>query len=66
MNNAGIYSMTDIMHPDYIGTLENELSTNLVAPIALIQKLMPTLEKQKQATIVNVTTGYVFIYFIKT
>jgi uncharacterized oxidoreductase len=61
VNNAGIYSMTDIMHPDYIGTLENELSTNLVAPMALIQKLMPILEKQAQAAIVNVTTGYVFI-----
>lgn len=61
VNNAGIYSMTDIMHPDYIGTLENELSTNLVAPIALIQMLMAVLEKQARATIVNVTTGYVFI-----
>lgn len=61
VNNAGIYSITDIMHPDYISVLENELSTNLVAPIALIQKLMPILEKQTDTTIVNVTTGYVFI-----
>lgn len=61
VNNAGVYSMTDIMHPDYIGTLENELSINLVSPIALIQKLMPFLEKQAQAAIVNLTTGYVFI-----
>ena len=61
VNNAGIYSMTDIMHPNFTAVLENELSTNLVAPIALIQQLMPILNKQPQATIVNVTTGYVFI-----
>lgn len=61
VNNAGIYSMTDIMHPNFISALENELSTNLVAPIALIQKLIPILEKQNNATIINVTTGYVFI-----
>lgn len=61
VNNAGIYSITDIMQTNYITTLENELATNLVAPIALIQQLMPILEKQSVATIVNVTSGYVFI-----
>jgi uncharacterized oxidoreductase len=61
VNNAGIYSITDIMHPNYIAILEKELATNLIAPIALIKHLMPILEKQTEATIVNVTTGYVFI-----
>jgi uncharacterized oxidoreductase len=61
VNNAGIYSITDILHTNYISTLENELATNLVTPIALIQQLMPILEKQSSATIVNVTSGYVFI-----
>lgn len=61
VNNAGIYSITDIFDTNYIPTLEKELTTNLVAPIALIQQLMPILEKNSNATIVNVTTGYVFI-----
>lgn len=61
VNNAGIYSITDIMHPNYIATLERELSTNLIAPVALTQLLMPILEQQDDATIVNVTSGYVFI-----
>lgn len=61
VNNAGIYSVTDILAVDYIATLESQLSTNLVAPMALIQQLMPIIEGQKDATIVNVTTGYVFI-----
>ncbi len=61
VNNAGIYSITNIMQTNYITTLENELATNLVAPLALIQQLLPTLEKQSDATIVNVTSGYVFV-----
>jgi uncharacterized oxidoreductase len=61
VNNAGIYSMTDLMDPHYIATLEKELTVNLVAPIALIQQLMPVLEMQPHAVIVNVTSGYVFI-----
>lgn len=61
VNNAGIFSVTDILNPDFVRVLENELTTNLVAPVALIQLLMPILEKQSEATIVNVTTGYVFI-----
>jgi uncharacterized oxidoreductase len=61
VNNAGIYSITDIMHPNYVKTLERELATNLIAPAALIQLLMPVLKKQQEATIVNVTSGYVFI-----
>lgn len=61
VNNAGIYSITDIMDPKYIPTLESQLTTNLVAPMALIQELMPVLEINVDPTIVNVTTGYVFI-----
>lgn len=61
VNNAGVYSITDVLETDFIGVLESELATNLVAPIALIQQLMPILEKQPAPTIVNVTTGYVFI-----
>lgn len=61
INNAGIYSITDIMQPDYVATLEKELDTNLIAPIALIQELMPILESQGDATIANVTSGYVFL-----
>lgn len=61
VNNAGIYSMTDIMDPQYLQVLETELNVNLIAPIALVRQLMPVLETQSEATIINVTTGYVFI-----
>lgn len=61
VNNAGIYSITDIFDANYISTLEKELTTNLVAPMALIRQLLPILEKNSDPTIANVTTGYVFI-----
>jgi uncharacterized oxidoreductase len=61
VNNAGIYSITDFKEPNYISNLEAEIATNLVAPIALIHQLLNILEKQSDATIINVTTGYVFI-----
>lgn len=61
INNAGIYSMTTMMDSNYMETLETELATNLVAPMALIQQFMPVLGRQANALIVNVTTGYVFI-----
>jgi uncharacterized oxidoreductase len=61
VNNAGICSVTDILHPSYLTTLESELATNLIAPVALIQQLLPILSEQHDATIVNVTSGYVFI-----
>ncbi|MFP3594602.1 SDR family NAD(P)-dependent oxidoreductase [Chryseobacterium sp. SIMBA_038] len=61
INNAGVYSITDILDSNYIATLEKELTINLVAPISLIQQLFPILEGQKDATIVNVTSGYAFI-----
>lgn len=61
VNNAGIYSITDILEANYKNTLESQLATNLLAPVALIQGLMPVIEKQEKPLIINITTGYVFI-----
>jgi len=61
INNAGIFNITDFRQENYISILEAEIATNLVAPIALIQLLLPIIQKQLNPTIVNVTTGYVFI-----
>jgi uncharacterized oxidoreductase len=61
VNNAGIYSAIDFKEPNYISNLEAEIATNLVAPIALIHRLLDFLENQSNAIIINVTTGYVFI-----
>jgi uncharacterized oxidoreductase len=61
INNAGVFNITNFRQANYISILEGEIATNLVAPIALIQLLLPIIQKQSDPTIVNVTTGYVFI-----
>jgi uncharacterized oxidoreductase len=61
INNAGIYSVSDFKDPGYMANLEAEIATNLVAPTALIHQLLNILEQQSEATIINVTTGYVFL-----
>lgn len=57
VNNAGVGSVYEL---DDVATLESAahcIRTNLDAPIALCTRLLPTLRAQKQATIVNVTSG---------
>jgi len=38
----------------------SEVTVNLIAPILLISDLLPALRNQKEATIVNVTSGLAF------
>ncbi len=66
INNAGVVNVTDIEEVDFISVLESEIATNLLAPVALIALLLPVLRAQPQATVVNVTTGYVFISSART
>tara|TARA_R110002020_G_scaffold113688_1_gene261511 strand:- start:295 stop:1068 length:774 start_codon:yes stop_codon:yes gene_type:complete len=61
INNAGNYNIADFRQNEFIETFQNEVGTNLVAPVALSHMLLPLLEKQAASTIVNVTTGYVFL-----
>jgi uncharacterized oxidoreductase len=58
INNAG--AMRKINLHDTAISLEDitsELSTNLVAPVRIVQQFLPHLKKQKAAAILNVTSG---------
>ena len=61
VNNAGIIHVSDLTDPAHIQELESEIATNLLAPVALTTLLLPILRAQPSATIVNITTGYVFL-----
>ncbi len=61
VNNAGRLSVCDPASPEIARTLESELATNVIAPVALTAMLLPTLRRARAATIVNVTTGYVYL-----
>ncbi|MNI08039.1 putative oxidoreductase [compost metagenome] len=58
INNAGVqynYSFMDPSHTTH--QIEQEIAINLTAPVLLISKLLPLLDRQPQAAIVNVSSG---------
>lgn len=58
INNAGVqynYSFNDSANPS--DQVLEEIAINLTSPVLLISKLLPLLVRQKQAAIVNVSSG---------
>lgn len=62
VNNAAIVSSTNFIEDDLIlKKMENEMATNLIAPIRLIKLVYPILIKNNNAKIINITTGLVYV-----
>lgn len=60
VNNAGIQRNIDFKEgPDALSG-PSELQTNLIAPIDLIARLVPLLSRNREAAIINVTSGTIF------
>lgn len=62
INNAGIQTMIDLKegaHKPANGN--NEIETNLMAPISLSAYFIPWLSKRKEAAIMNVSSGLAFV-----
>lgn len=59
INNAGHVKVTDVADANFLETLEVETATSFLAPVSLSVRLLPLLRRQPEATIANVTTGYV-------
>ncbi len=66
VNNAGALEVCDLTQPAHVQVLEFEIAINLLAPVALTSLLLPLLAQQSAATIVNVTSGYVFLPSART
>lgn len=61
INNAGIQRRVDFLKgPKDLREADEEVSTNLLAPIHLSAQLIPHLRKKKKAGIVNVSSGLAF------
>ena len=59
INNAGIMLQPDLLDGgESLGRLEEEILTNLVAPIDLSVKLLPLLRASDAAVVVMVSSGY--------
>jgi uncharacterized oxidoreductase len=61
INNAGIQRQVDFLKgPKNLREANEEVSTNLLAPIHLSAQLIPHLRKKKEAGIVNISSGLAF------
>ncbi len=60
INNAAGMSLCGPADPGIVAALEADVAINLLAPVALTALLLPAMRRARQATVVNVTTGYVF------
>ncbi|MDH5398273.1 MAG: SDR family NAD(P)-dependent oxidoreductase [Cyclobacteriaceae bacterium] len=58
VNNAGIqYNYHFAEEPQLLGKIEQEINVNILAPIKLIALMLPMLKANKNAAIVNVSSG---------
>ena len=62
INNAAIVSITNFIDDELIlEKMNDEVATNLTAPIRLIKLLYPILIKNSNSKIINITTGLVYV-----
>ncbi|MGH3641672.1 MAG: SDR family oxidoreductase [Mycobacterium sp.] len=60
VNNAGIMAAEDLSTPD-LSTIRAVCATNLIGPLLLTSRLLPTLRRQPRAAIVNVSSALAFV-----
>jgi uncharacterized oxidoreductase len=64
VNMAGIMKPENLLEaPNDLSTAESTVTTNLLGPIRLTAALLPLLQKQPRATIINVSSGLAFVPF---
>jgi len=62
INNAGIqYNYKFTEEPQLLDKIDQEINVNLLAPIRLIALLLPTLERNDNLAIVNVSSGLALV-----
>ncbi|CAD7713139.1 3-phenylpropionate-dihydrodiol/cinnamic acid-dihydrodiol dehydrogenase [Xanthomonas hydrangeae] len=60
VNNAGVQVHRDFTSDPAMDTLDQEVAINFTAPIHLISRLLPLLQRQTNAYIFNVSSGLAF------
>ena len=60
INNAGVQYRRDFTQEGALDRVEQEVATNVTAPIQLIGELLPLLKRQPTAAIVNVSSALAF------
>lgn len=60
INNAGIQLLVDLTHNLNLDRIDNEVETNLVAPIHLTSLFAQHLIGKRQSAVINITSGLAF------
>jgi uncharacterized oxidoreductase len=60
VNNAGVMRSWSVADEPWSGALDEEIATNLVAPMKLTSRLLPTLLAQPSAAVVNVSSALAY------
>jgi uncharacterized oxidoreductase len=60
VNNAGVQHRVDLGDVENLKLADEEIAINLLAPIHLTAMLLPQLQRQRSAAIVNVSSGLAF------
>lgn len=67
INNAGIMRAESLLNPpDDLADVEAIVTTNLLGPMRLTAALLPHLQKQPSATVMNVSSGLAFVPLVLT
>ena len=61
INNSGIMKFEDIANGLNEDALTSTIETNLYGPIRMTEALLPHLKRQKDAAVLNVTSGLAFV-----
>jgi len=65
VNNAGTMHIHDVVNGSLaLKHQKNEIMTNFFAVVALCDKLLPQLLKQKESTILNISSGLAYMPFL--
>lgn len=61
VNNAGLMRIVRLAESRHIEDVTHEIDVNLTSPIRMVQQFMPHLQRQRNAMIVNVSSGLAFV-----
>jgi uncharacterized oxidoreductase len=62
INNAGIMRKISLQKNKYdLASIGNEIETNLIGPIRMVQQFLPHLKAQKISAIMNISSGLAFV-----
>ena len=61
INMAGVMQVENLLNPSFLATSESTITTNLLGTIRMVSAFVPFLAAQRNAVIMNVSSGLAFV-----